>query len=179
MKKFLLIVTSVFLIQGANGFAQSLNLKNVVVVAQQDKLKDQYTLELAIVELMRDNNVNAIASLNIVPDGRDPVVLATDSLQRNLLNKGFDTYMLVSVRGYDKRFNPPENLVNMKEELSAGHLFQLWRESASTVTFTVIFYRNNVPAHSELIRVRARGSKDKMMKGFTRKMERRLKKGWI
>ena len=175
MKNILIIISTCLT---TLSFSQSLDLTNVIVVGQQDRLKDQYNLELAVVELMRENDVNAIASLNVLPRGADPTILASDSLQRNLSNKGFDTFMLISVRGYDKRFNPPTNVVDMREELSAGHLFQLWRESAATITFTVTFYRNNVPAHYELIRVRARNSQDKMIKGLYKKMQKRLLRAW-
>lgn len=155
-----------------------LSLTNALVVAQQDKLEDQYTLELAVVEMLRSNDINAKASLNILRQGQDPSILASDSIQRKLSNTGIDTYMLISVRGYDKRFNPSSNIQNLTEELRAGHLFQLWRETASSVSFTVLFYRNGIPVFYDLIRVRAGGSKDAMMKRLMKKLDKKVKKSW-
>lgn len=178
MNKLLFIIALIFFSLTIRSQDQPLNLTNVLVVGQQDKLQDQYTLELAVLELMQENNINAKASLNVIKQGQGPTVLASDSIQRKLVNEGIDTYMLISVRGYDKRFNPSSNVQSMEDELSAGHLFKLWRESASTITFTVIFYRNNIPARYDLIRVRAGNSEDKMMKRLKRKVEKLITKEW-
>ena len=157
---------------------EPLNLDNALVVAMQDKMEDRYTLELAVIELLRKHNVLAKSSLNILKDGQDPMILASDSIKRNLSNAGVNTYMLISVRGFNKRFNPSQNIPALKDELRSGHLFPIWRETASTVTFTIIFYRNEVPVHYELIRVRAGNSVDKMMKRLVKQMERRLTRSW-
>lgn len=177
MKKILII--SLLAFYSLTSFGQEdLNLSNVLVIAQQDKLEDRYTMEIAMLELMRSNDIVAKSSLNILKQGQDPSILASDSITRKLGNDGIDTYLLISVRGYDTRFNPSQNLPELKDELRSGHLFPLWRESASTVTFTFLFYRNGIPAHYELIRVRAGGSKDAMMKKLYRKVEKRLQKDW-
>lgn len=177
MKKILII--SLLAFYSLTSFGQEdLNLSNVLVIAQQDKLEDRYTMEIAMLELMRSNDIVAKSSLNILKQGQDPSILASDSITRKLGNDGIDTYLLISVRGYDTRFNPSQNLPELKDELRSGHLFPLWRESASTVTFTFLFYRNGIPAHYELIRVRAGGTKDAMMKKLYRKVEKRLQKDW-
>lgn len=177
MKKILIISLLAFYSLTSIG-QEDLNLSNVLVIAQQDKLEDRYTMEIAMLELMRSNDIVAKSSLNILKQGQDPSILASDSITRKLGNDGIDTYLLISVRGYDTRFNPSQNLPELKDELRSGHLFPLWRESASTVTFTFLFYRNGIPAHYELIRVRAGGSKDAMMKKLYRKVEKRLQKDW-
>lgn len=178
MKKLVFILGLLLFSLAVKSQDQPLNLENVLVVGQQDKLQDQYTLELAILELMQKNNINAKASLNVIKQGQDPTILASDSIQRKLANQGIDTYMLVSVRGYDKRFNPSSNIQKMDEELRAGHLFKLWRESASTITYTVIFYRNNIPARYDLIRVRAGNSEEKAMKRLSKKIDKLIQKEW-
>lgn len=177
MKKILIISLLAFYSLTSIG-QEDLNLSNVFVIAQQDKLEDRYTMEIAMLELMRSNDIVAKSSLNILKQGQDPSILASDSITRKLGNDGIDTYLLISVRGYDTRFNPSQKLPELKDELRSGHLFPLWRESASTVTFTFLFYRNGIPAHYELIRVRAGGSKDAMMKKLYRKVEKRLQKDW-
>jgi len=87
--------------------------------------------------------------------------------------------MLISVRGYDKRFRPAEKIKSLEEEIKAGHLFPLYRESATSVTFTVTFYRDGEPVHSELIKTGTVGSKDAVIKKLMRKMERSLKRDWL
>ena len=169
------LLTSIFSIAQND---EPLNLENALVVAMQDKTEDRYTLELGIIELLRKHNILAKSSLNILKNGQDPTILASDSIKGKLSNEGVNTYMLISVRGFNKRFNPSKNIPSLKDELRSGHLFPIWRETASTVTFTIIFYRNAVPVHYELIRVRAGNSRDKMMKRLIKKMERRITKEW-
>lgn len=181
MKYIFFIIGVVFLLSACSVTQikiEPLNLTNALVVAQQDKTEDRYNLELAIIDAMRDNDILAKSSLNLVKQGQDPVILASDSIQRKLSNEGINTYMLVSVRGYDRSYNATKNIPSMKDELHSGHLFQIWRESARSVTFTIIFYRNEVPVHYELMKLRAGKSKAKMLERLTKKMDNRMKNAW-
>ncbi len=155
-----------------------INLTNVLVVAQQDKTEDRYNLELAVIDAMRNNNINARSSLNIVKQGQDPAILANDSIQRKLTNEGIDTYMLISVRGYDRNFNATQNIPSMGEELRSGHLFQIWRKSAKSVTFTIIFYRNRIPIHYELMKIRTGKNQEQVLERLTKKMDNRISRAW-
>lgn len=157
---------------------EPLNLSNALVVAQQDKTEDRYNLELAVIDAMRSNDILAKSSLNIVKQGQDPIILASDSIKRQLSNEGIDTYMLISVRGYDRNFNATKNIPSMKDELRSGHLFQIWRESASSVTFTIIFYRNEIPVHYELMKVRTGKDEAQVLERISKKINNRITKAW-
>src|SRR5690554_7727620 len=74
-----------------------------------------------------------------------------DTTRQNLKEKGIDTYLLVSVRGYNNRFKPSTKINDFEEEIKAGHLYPLYRESASNVTFTFTFYRDLKPVHPPLL----------------------------
>jgi hypothetical protein len=165
----------------AFGLAQNtpFKLTNAVVVAQQDKPEDRYSLEVNILQLLNNYGVKTKASLNLVKQGGSPQILSSDSIQKALTVEGFDTFMLISVRGYDKKFKPSEKLLKMPEELDAGHLFSMYRESASSVTFTITFYQNNIPVHYELIRTGNIGSREAVIKKLMKRMEKRLQKAWI
>jgi hypothetical protein len=153
-------------------------LSNVLVIAQQDELSDRYSIEVGLLQLFNQYNIQSMASLNVVKRGGSPDVLANDSVQTSLENKGIDTYLLVSVRGYNNRFSPSEELSDFSEELQLGHLFPLFRESATSVTFTFTFYRENKPVHYELIKIGSVGSTDAVMKKLLKKVNRRLKRDW-
>lgn len=172
------ILTTLFI--GVKAYAQfePLNLTNVLIVGQQDKLEDKYSLELAVLNVLQKHGVKAKSSLNVLRQGEDPVALASKENQKNLLEEGIDTYMLVSVRGFDKRFTPSTNLQNLKEELGAGHLFPLWKETSSSVSFSITFYRNNVPVYYDLIRVTSMGSKDAVLKKFSKILDKKMRKEW-
>lgn len=156
-----------------------LNLDNALVIAQQNEQADRFSLEVAILQLLNSYNVKTKASLNVLKQGGTADVLLTDSLQARLKKDGIDTYMLISVRGYDKRFRPSDKINTLQEEIEAGHLFPLYRESATSVTFTVTFYRNGEPVHYELIKTGTVGSKDAVIKKLMKKMERSLRKDWL
>lgn len=157
---------------------EDFKLDNVLIVSQQDKLEDRYSLEVGLISLFNSYEVKTKASLNVIKQGGSPKILLKDSVQRVLKTDGIDTYMLISVRGYDKRFKPSEDIKSLEEELEAGHLFPIYRESASSVTFSIIFYRNGEPIHYELIRTGAVGSRDAVLKKLMRKIDRRMRRKW-
>lgn len=154
-------------------------LSNAVVVAQQDKPEDRYSLEISVLQLLNSRGVKTRASLNLVKQGGTPQILSGDSLQNTLKMEGFDTYMLISVRGYDKKYKPSEKLLRMPEELDAGHLFSMYRDGATSVTFSVTFYQNNIPVHYELIRTGNVGSREAVTKKLMKRMEKRLDRAWL
>lgn len=161
-------------------FAQEkMDLSNVLVIAQQDDPSDRYSLEVALLQLFNSYDIKTKASLNVLKQGGTAEVLLSDSLQKKLKNEGIDTYMLISVRGYDKRFRPADEVNSLEEEINAGHLFPLYRESATSVTFTITFYRDGNPIHSELIKTGTVGSRDAVIKKLLKKMEKSLRKSWI
>ncbi|WP_299206676.1 hypothetical protein [Brumimicrobium sp.] len=180
--KYLLLITFTLLLTSANVWAQKndeLKLRNVLVVAQQDDLSDRYSVEVALLELFKSYDIKTIASLNVLKQGGSADVLMADTTRQNLKEKGIDTYLLVSVRGYNNRFKPSTKINDFEEEIKAGHLYPLYRESASNVTFTFTFYRDLKPVHYELIRTGTVGSKEAVMKKLMKKVERRLLKEWL
>lgn len=163
----------------AQNTAGEFKLTNVVVVAQQDKPEDRYSLEINVLQLLASRGIKTKASLNLVKQGGSPLILSDNSNQIIALDEGFDTYMLISVRGYDKKFKPSENLLPMGDELNAGHLFPLFRDDVTSVTFSVTFYRNNKPVHYTLIKTGNVGSRDAVLKKFLKKIDKRLQKSWL
>ena len=176
--RFLLAILVLVLISTTSIVSAQINLDNVVVVAQQNKTDHRYNLELAIMEVLRKYDVNAISAISVLKDGQGPPSLANDSIQKRLSDDGYDMFMLVSVRGYDKRFSPPSNSYSLNEELRAGHLFSYFEKKRSSVTFTVSFFRNGIPVHSELVRVKKTKSPEKVLASFSKKIEKRLKRVW-
>mgnify|MGYP005819171531 CR=1 FL=1 len=179
---FSLIITSFLLSTGVsaqNKKNEEFKLDNVLVVAQQDKQEDRYSLEVSLIQLFNSYDIKTKASLNVIKQGGSPKILLNDSVQKSLKNEGIDTYMLISVRGYDKRFKPSENIKTLEEELEAGHLFPLYRESATSVTFSIIFYKNGEPVHYELIRTGTVGSRDAVLKKLMKKVDKAIRKDWM
>jgi|SaaInl59LU_5_DNA_1037362.scaffolds.fasta_scaffold22845_2 hypothetical protein len=154
------------------------NLSNVVVVGQLDKLEDRYSVEINLTQLFQSYGIQTSSSLNIIKQGGDTGVLATDSMQNSLKEKGFDTYMLISVRGYDKRFKKSTNVGDFKTEVTAGHLFPLFRDEIVSVTFELIIYQAGQPVENKLIKVGSIGSRETVVKKLVKKLDKQIRKNW-
>ncbi len=163
-----------------NGIAQTnnLNLKNVVVVGQLDKSEDRFTMEINLTEMLASNGIKTIASLNVLKESSPVGLLANDSIQKSLQEKGFDTYVMVSVRGYDRKFKPAKNHMNLKEELVSGHMFPLYRDEISSISFEFLFYRNGEVVGYDLIKIGGVNSREAVIKKFRKKIEKRIVTKW-
>ena len=173
-------LTILILFISIQGIAQTtnLNLKNVVVVGQLDKAEDRFTMEINLTELLTSNGVKAIASLNVLKEGSPSSMLSNDSIQKALLEKGFDTYVMVSVRGYDRKFKEAKNHMNMQEELGSGHMFPLYRDEISSLSFEFLFYRNGEVVGYDLVKVGGVNSRETVIKKFRKKIEKRIITKW-
>lgn len=158
---------------------QKLNLKNALIIAQQNDLSDRYSVEAAIIQLFSSYNVKSKASLNVVKEGGSPDILLRDSVRQKLKEEGIDTYLLISIRGFDRKYKPADSLFDFEDEIDIGHLFPLYRESASNITFNFTFYRDLKPVYYDMIRVKGIGSKDDVIKKLLKKVEKELTKRWL
>ena len=124
MKKSL-FVCSLFLLLSLNNFisSQSLKLANAIVIAQFDKQEDRYALEVSLTEMLAEYNIKAMPSLNLLKQGADASVLADDTLQKNLRIAGYDTYLVVDVRGYDRTFKPATQKISFAEMLDMTSIY--------------------------------------------------------
>ncbi len=153
-------------------------LENVVVVGQLDKSEDRFTMEINLTEMLTSNGVKAISSLNVLKEGSSSSQLNNDSIQKVLLDKGFDTYVMVSVRGCDRKFKEAKNHLNFKDELNSGHMFPLYRDDISSVSFEFLFYRNGEIVGYDLIKISGVNSRDTVIKKFRKKIEKRIVSKW-
>ena len=157
---------------------QNLNLSNAAVVGQLDKADDRYSIEVALTEMLANNGIKAMPSMNILKVGNDPQILASDSIKDLLKSKGFDTYVLVSVRGFDKKFKPAKNHGSLTQILTEGHLFPIYRDEAVSVSFEFFFYRNGEFIGTDIVKCGNISSRDTVMKRFRKKLNKRIPKHW-
>jgi hypothetical protein len=156
-----------------------LDLKNVVVVAQLDKAEERFTTEVNLAEILVNLGVKTIASLNAQKQGANVASFANDSIQKVLKAKGFDTYVLVSVRGYDNRFKPATIHNDLETELAVGHLFPLYRENISSVTLEFNFFRDGKFVADYLYKINGVSTREDVLKKMRKKLPRRIFKYWL
>lgn len=157
----------------------ALHLKNVVVIGQMDEPADRYSVESSMTQLFTDYGLQAKASLNLVKQGADAQVLASDSIGKSLAGQGYDTYLLISVRGYDKRFKASEVNEDMATSLSRGNLFGIFQDGIVSVSFEFKFFRNGQLVHNEIIKCGNAGSRGKVMNKLRKKVGKRILKSWV
>jgi hypothetical protein len=181
MKKSLLS----FLFLGACllGFSQAkfppLKLNNALVVSHLDKESDQFSLEIAVSDVLSKTKIKNTVSLNVLKAGGDPQVLMTDSLTQLLKAKGINTLMLVSVRGFDNRFRPSSGNMTLAEDLAADNLFPIYKEDIVSVTFEFHFYREGKLVYTDLLKIGGINSRDKVLRKLRKKLEKKVVKDWI
>jgi hypothetical protein len=181
MKKSL--VSFLFLSICLFGFTQAkfapLKLNNALVVSHLDKQADQFSLEIAVSDVLSRSRVKNTVSLNVLKAGGDPQVLMTDSLTQLLNTKGINTLMLVSVRGFDNRFRPSTGNMTLAEDLAADNLFPIYKEDITSVTFEFHFYRGGKLVYADLLKIDGAGSRDKVLRKFRKKLAKKVQKDWI
>lgn len=172
---FLLLFVSTFTF----GQISNLQLKNVVVVGQLDRPEDRYTIEVNVTEQFTEAGIKAIPSLNLLKQGSDEVLLAGDSLKAVVASKGFDTYALVSIRGYDRKFKATERHDDFATALGVGNLFPIYRDEVASVSFEFLFYRNGQLIGSDILKCGNVSDKDSVIKKFRKVLAKHIQKKWL
>jgi hypothetical protein len=173
-------LTILFVVSTAGYFAQlsELHLTNALVVGQLDKPEDRYTVEINLTEMLTNAGIKAVPSLNMMKLGSDASMLATDSIQRLVAAKGIDTYVIVSVRGFDRRFKPSLRKDDLNTALGAGSLFPIYREEVVSVSFEFLFYRKGQFVASDIVKCGNVSERDTVIKRFRKKLAKRIVKKW-
>ena len=157
---------------------ENLKLSNAVVIGQMDNPEERYALEGAMASLLSDNGVTATPSLNYIKAGGDARELASDSLMNLLKQKGFDTYVIVSVRGYDRKFKPSERKDSLVEKLGQTSLHEIYRLDAVSVSFEFTFYRNGEYVATDIVKCGNISDRESVLKRFRKKVAKRIYKKW-
>lgn len=176
--KYILFLTAIILSNLSFAQTKELNLTNALVIGQLDRSEDRYSIEIALTELLADAGVKALPSLNILKVGADVYHLENDSIQNIVSTKGLDTYLTVSVRGYDKRFKLAESRDDFKTAININHLFSLYKENVITVSFEFTFYRDGKFVGTDIVRCGNIDSRETVLKRFKKKTAKRIKK-WL
>lgn len=179
MKQLTFLTALLLLVFTATAQTDTLNLRNALVVSNIDNQEDRFTLEVAISEMLSAQGIKNGVSLNMIKQGGDPQILMTDSLSAALNAKGINTLMLVSIRGYDKRFRPTEKQYSLAEDLSSSNLFTLYKDDIVSVTLEFHFYRGGKLVGSDLLKIGSISSREGVMKKLRKKLPKRISKSWM
>ena len=181
MKYSLILFATFFVLVSQNKIHSQttmLRLKNVLVIGQLDKPEDRYSMEINVTEIFTDLGIKAIPSLNMLKLGTDATLIATDSMKQVITAKGIDTYLLVSVRGYDKIFKATSMNDDFNTALGAGNLFPLYREEIVSVSFEFKFFRNGAMVQYDIIKCGNVSNRDAVIKKLRKQLRKIALKKW-
>ena len=153
-------------------------LTNAVIIGQFDKPEDRFSIEINTTEILAAQGIKAMPSLNLLKTGADSRLLATDSIKAVVRSKGFDTYLLVKVIGYDKRFKVSERKISFEDALGLGTLFNLYRDEAESISFELSFFKDDQIIYREVIRCMSISDRNSVLKKYRKKLTKRVSNKW-
>jgi hypothetical protein len=176
--KFLIVSILSLFVTCVFSQTEDLHLKNALIIGQLEKADDRYSIEIALTEILTEAGIKAIPSLNILKTGSDIRQLANDSIQKIIASKGIDTYMTVSVRGYDKNFKLAQVHDNFISALNTSHLFSIYRDELVNISFEFTFFREGQFMATDIIKCNNVSSRESVLKRFRKKTTKRVQK-WL
>lgn len=177
MKQITLILT---LVISTFSFAQKeeklppiKDLDKFVMVGKIDKPADRYAIEVNLTRFFTQFGLKVLPSLNYSKVGNSADILSSDSLAQILEKKGVTKQLLISVRGYDRRFRPATKAPQtLKEALERGHLYPLWQKSSTSVTFEFLLYDKGKFAGYEIVKVGGVGDRQSVFIQLQKRLDK-------
>ncbi|MEJ6588349.1 MAG: hypothetical protein QNL43_00975 [Crocinitomicaceae bacterium] len=176
MKNYFLL----FLFLSCFGFtqAQTDSKAKTLVIGQFDRPEERYAIEVAVTDLFSKNGIPAVPSLNVIKQGANPSILATDSIQEILNSMGITSFAIVNVRGYDRRFKISEKETPLSEVLMRTSIYHVYREEATSVSFEFILFKENKIYYRDILKCGNVSDRDSVIKRIRKKLPKRISKKW-
>jgi len=175
--KYLLFFGSFLLLQQLQ--AQQVKLTNAVVISQFDKEEDRYAMQALMADLLKSYQIKALPVMNVLKQGEDLQHLLQDSIQKMLVQKGFDAYLVVNVRGYDRTFKPSDDSQTLAELLETTSIYQIYRDEATSVSFEFSIYRDGKLISREVLRCGNVSDRDSVLKRLRKRLPKKVIPIWL
>ena len=159
--------------------AQQVKLTNAVVISQFDKEEDRYAMQALMADLLKSYHIKALPVMNVLKQGEDLQHLLQDSIQKMLVQKGFDTYLVVNVRGYDRTFKPSDDSQTLAELLETTSIYQIYRDEATSVSFEFSIYRDGKLISREVLRCGNVSDRDSVLKRLRKRLPKKVIPIWL
>lgn len=171
---------TLFLLLFAKGlFAQNIKLKNAVVIAQFEKEEDRYAMQATLSELLKSNNVSVLPVMNVLKQGEDIQHLLNDSIQALIIQKGYNTFLVVNVRGYDRKFKVSDDTQTLAEMLETTSIYHIYRDEATSVSFEFSIYRDGKLIDRQVLRCGNVSDRDSVLKRLRKRLPKRIIPNWV
>lgn len=175
--KFLLVISLALFSHFMH--AQNIKLNNAVVITQFDKEEDRYAMQALMVDMLKSYQIKTLPLMNVLKQGEDPKHLLQDSVQQVLGQKGFDTYLVVNVRGYDRTFKPSNDSQTLAELLETTSIYNIYREDATSVSFEFSVYKGGQLISRQIMRCSNVSDRDSVLKRIRKRLPKKVIPFWI
>ena len=179
MKLNLILLIAVITLTNSGFYCQNESKGKVLIIGQFDRPDERYAIEVTLTEIFAQNGLEAIPSLNILKQGSDPSVLASDTLQNMLTKQGITTYLVVNVRGYDRRFKASKIDVSLSEILGRTSIYHIYREEATSVSLEFTFFKEKKVYFRDILKCGNIAGRDSVLKRIRKKLPKRMSKKWV
>ena len=105
--------------------------------------------------------------------------LISDSVQQILKIKGYEIYLFINVKGYDRKFKASKAKINVSEILERESIYKIYRDESTSISFEFLFFKNNEMIFSDLIKVSNISNRDAVIKKYRKVLESRAQKKWL
>ncbi|MFM8595761.1 MAG: hypothetical protein ACKOBN_01550 [Flavobacteriales bacterium] len=172
-------ITLILLLVAKGIFAQGVKLKNAVVIAQFEREEDRYAMQATLSELFKAYHVSVLPVMNVLKQGEDIQHLLNDSIQSIVLQKGFDSYVVVNVRGYDRKFKVSDDTQTLAEILETTSIYHIYRDEATSVSFEFSVYRDGKLIDRQILRCGNVSDRDSVLKRLRKRLPKKILPHWI
>lgn len=171
MKHFLfsLVLLTTFFVQ-----AQFIKMTNAVVIAQFEKEEDRYAMQALFADIFQRQQIKTLPIMNLLKQGEDLQHLLLDSVQQVLVQKGFDTYFVVNVRGYDRTFKPSTDAQTLAELLETTSIYHIYRDEATSVSFEFSIYKGGQLVSRQVLRCGNVSDRDSVLKRLRKRFVKKV-----
>lgn len=175
---YLVLLGLVLPVMGQKSPVPIKGVESLLIIGKIDKPDDRYAVEVNLTKFFAQFGMNVKPSLNYSKVGNSVDDLGSDSLNQVLKIKGIKGYLLISVRGFDRKFKPRENFpVTLTEALEEGHLYPIFQEEMSSVTFEFMYFEDGQFKGYDILRLSGTSSRAQVFEKLQKKLEKKLP-GW-
>jgi len=172
-------LTLILLLCAKSLFAQNIKLNNAVVIAQFEREEDRYAMQATLSELLKSNQVKVLPIMNVLKQGEEIQHLLNDSIQAVIRQKGFDTYIVVNVRGYDRKFKVSDDTQTLAEMLEPTSIYHIYRDEATSVSFEFSLYRDGQLIDRQVLRCGNVSDRDSVLKRLRKRLPKKILPSWL
>jgi hypothetical protein len=167
-------IFSIVFLSSIAAFGQNVKLTNAVVIAQFEKEEDRYAMQALMTDLLQRQQIKTLPIMNVLKQGEDMQHLLLDSVQQILVQKGFDTYVVVNVRGYDRTFKPSTDAQTLAELLETTSIYHIYRDEATSVSFEFSVYRGGKLISRQVLRCGNVSDRDSVLKRLRKRFNKKI-----